>query len=219
MTEAMIEKSLFWQTPMYFADYPLHDKTQQSLLAFISDCVEQQSEPIDSAVAVAAKQNLHESRLDFLQQKNRELEQLSGFFRDLVEMAAFDCNGDFLPEDVALNIDITESWYHVTENGGYHDVHSHPNCSWCGIYYLDAGDSTNGNGVNRFYEPRYHADHYLDAGNLYLQQEGFWDVVPQSGQVVIFPSYLKHSALPYFSNNKRVVIAFNCQVAFADGDL
>src|SRR2546423_1834813 len=66
-----------------------------------------------------------------------------------------------LPDRV--RVEIPDAWYHVTNNGGFHDAHCHGDCSWCGIYYLQAGDNapahpsgTNsgaGNGITRFYAP------------------------------------------------------------------
>ena len=40
-------------------------------------------------------------------------------------------------------------------DGGYHEVHHHPNCSWCGIYYVQIGQCAIQplNGVNRFFPP------------------------------------------------------------------
>lgn len=215
MQDTLIEKTLAWQTPLFFVKYPLHGSSRDSLLAYIQRLVDQQEQAIDSSVAINAKCRMKESGLDFFEQAQEDVDQLKSFITSSVEMVAGDVNVDAWPDDMQVEVKVVESWYHVTENGGYHDVHSHPNCSWCGIYYLDAGDCDEGSGVNRFYEPRVNADHYMDVGSLYLQQEGYWDVVPQSGQLVIFPSYLKHSALAYYGSRQRVVIAFNCTVKVA----
>ena len=47
----------------------------------------------------------------------------------------------------------SDSWYHITKDKGYHDCHTHSFSPWCGIFYVDKGDSDSEsrNGINRFY--------------------------------------------------------------------
>jgi uncharacterized protein (TIGR02466 family) len=209
-----IEQSEAWNTPLFFSRLQNHDQVKEQVLSYINQYVAAQHQAVESEVALNAKRNLFESELNFFESGSDELQKLVTEIKDHLLLAVSGLNYDYWVEDAEPAVNITESWFHVTENGGYHDVHSHPNCSWCGIYCLDPGDSNieNASGVNRFYDPRIHAAHYLDAGNLFLHQEGYWDVAPVEGQLVLFPSYLKHSALPYFGEKNRVVLAFNATI-------
>ena len=51
---------------------------------------------------------------------------------------------------------------------------------------------------------------YKDAGNRYVHPH--FDPPLENGLLLIFPSHLLHSGLPYFGNKPRIVIAFNAQV-------
>ena len=90
-------------------------------------------------------------------------------------------------------------------------------CSWCGIYYLQIGESgqrSDGgapNGGNRFYSPLRVGGGYKDFGNQYLDFN-FVDPPIQDGLLILFPSYLMHSGLPYHGEKDRIVISFNSQV-------
>lgn len=203
-----------WTTDLFLCANPYHELLKEAVLNAIRTHRDQSSDAIASQVAVTAKHGLFESELDFLEADNADLQALRQVLTELVLDCASSVNQDYWPETAEAEVQIIESWYHLTGNGGYHDAHSHPNCSWCGIYCLDPGESNlaQRNGVNRFYDPRHNAAHYMDAGTAYLDGTGFWDVMPVAGQVVIFPSYLKHSALPYFGNQERVVVAFNARV-------
>ncbi len=214
----LIEDMNVWETRMFSVNYPEHSKNRQALLEAIESIRQQQEEAIASYVAPTAKHQLYESSLDLLEQPVPALSDLKIFLEDMLTTVAYAVNEEFWPEDAQAHASIIESWFHVTENGGYHDTHSHPNCSWCGIYYLQAGESgiEQRNGVNRFYDPRHGADQYLDAGTAYLNAAGTWDFAPQEGQIVIFPSYLKHAAMPYFGSQARIVLAFNSQVNFQE---
>ncbi len=211
-----IEPVPLWDTACFVCTNPIHPIVKDALRSLIYADVRRSESAIQSDVAVTAKHQVKESELDFLLREDPNIELLNQTISELVTTVATEVNAGFWPEGAEATTDITESWYHVTRNGGYHDAHSHPNCSWCGIYYLDVGDANLAarNGVNRFYDPRHNADHYLDAGAQYLNSTGIWDIEPVEGQVVIFPSYLKHSALPYFGEKDRLIIAFNTQVHF-----
>lgn len=206
-----IEAIKTWSTPLFIASQEDHSFLKDALVQRILALKEQQEEPINSQVAPLAKHRLFESQLDFLEDDLPEVIELKRSLEELLAEAATAANQDAWPQDVEASAYIIESWYHITQNGGYHDTHSHPNCSWCGIYYLDPGDSDlqDRNGINRFYDPRVNAEHYTDAGTAYLNTQGVWDFEPKEGQIVLFPSYLKHAALPYFGKKDRIVIAFN----------
>ena len=44
------------------------------------------------------------------------------------------------------------------------------------------------------------------------------DIEPIPGQLVLFPSWLAHQALPYSGEKERVIISFNASVHGAQGD-
>lgn len=214
METPTIETINAWTTPLFVTQLADHEFLKDALLEHVYGCQAQQAHDVDSAVAVTAKHNLSESRLDFLEGELPEVMELRRIVEELIADVAYEMNHSHWPNDAEPYAHVIESWYHITKNGGYHDAHSHPNCSWCGIYYLEPGEANleQRNGVNRFYDPRVNAEHYADPGTAYLGNQGFWDFSPTEGQVVIFPSYLKHSALPYFGTKDRVVIAFNCVI-------
>ena len=45
-------------------------------------------------------------------------------------------------------------------------------------------------------------------GNAYLSSNRI-DITPTDGTLLLFPSYLLHSGMPYSGESDRVVIAFN----------
>lgn len=203
-----------WSTPLFVASNPYHDLLKSELLREVYDDAESHGFAIHSQVAEAAKGRLAESDLGFLAREQADIQTLKSVLEDLILTVASDVNAAHWPTDAQAHVEIIESWYHITHTGGFHDAHSHPNCSWCGIYYLAPGESDfqSRSGLNRFYDPRVNAEHYQDAGTAYLSSHGVFDMEPKEGQVILFPSYLKHSALPYFGQQDRVVIAFNAQV-------
>lgn len=127
----------------------------------------------------------------------------------------------------ALRIAIEGLWFQTSRSGAFHDVHTHGNCSWSGVYCVQVdpperrtahpayGDA---HGVTRFYGPplAQGGGAHVDLGTAYLQPPHV-DVPPVPGQLVVFPSWLPHQALPYDGVQDRVIVSFNASVHAAAG--
>lgn len=126
-----------------------------------------------------------------------------------------------------LRVAINGLWFQASNRGAFHEVHTHGNCSWSGVYCVQAdapalrtAHATHGarNGVTRFYGPPFThlAGAHVDLGNAYLQPPQV-EVPPVPGQLVLFPSWLAHQALPYDGTLDRVIVSFNASVHAAEG--
>ena len=126
-----------------------------------------------------------------------------------------------------LQIALRGIWFQIANRGSHHDVHTHGNCSWSGVYCLQVDDEAARtahpllgatNGVTRFYGP--HFNHlggaHMDFGNAYLQSAHI-DIAPLPGQLIVFPSWLPHQAMPYDGESDRVIVSFNASVHAASG--
>ncbi|MBL8351079.1 MAG: hypothetical protein JNL87_12300 [Burkholderiaceae bacterium] len=125
-----------------------------------------------------------------------------------------------VPPDLAIAID--GLWFQASNRGAFHDVHTHGNCSWSGVYCVQVDAEAQrithptygaANGVTRFYGPPFAAlgGAHVDLGNAYLQPPQV-DVAPVPGQLVLFPSWLAHQALPYAGTADRLIVSFNARV-------
>ena len=159
------------------------------------------------------------------------LPEWQGFVRFLVESlrdTAKAANAGAWPANgLDLNVRIEGLWFQVSNRGAFHDVHTHGNCSWSGVYVVQVdpeerrrADPVLGalNGVTRFYGPPFArlGGAHVDAGNAYLQPPHV-DVDPVPGQLVIFPSWLAHQAMPYVGEADRVIVSFNASLHDARG--
>ena len=75
------------------------------------------------------------------------------------------------------------------------------------------------NGLTRFYGQNIDiiGGGYMDSGNLYLQSTTF-DSKPEEGVLCVFPSHLKHTAMPYVGEKDRIIVSFNVQIHGDQGD-
>lgn len=191
------------------------------LLEYLYALKSQQSTAIESRVAVGAKASsgIYEGDFDLLRRTEPVLSKLAGFIHESLAKAVCIANNEGDPKDVV--VDFVDSWYHITNGGGFHDAHWHHGCSWCGIYYVQIGDTGTRsglgapNGGSRFYSPIQTGGGYRDFGNKYLDTS--LDPPIQDGLLLLFPSFLLHSGLPYRGELDRVVIAFNARVMLKPG--
>ncbi len=127
-----------------------------------------------------------------------------------------------------LRVGIEGMWFQTSRAGAFHDVHTHGNCSWSAVYIVQIDEPQErvlhpvygpANGVTRLYGPPFTAlgGAFVDVGNAYLQPP-HQDVEPVPGQLLLFPSWLAHQALPYDGELERVIISFNASIHSSQGD-
>lgn len=111
----------------------------------------------------------------------------------------------FKPEN-EVHIYITQSWLNKTVKGAAHHVHYHRNSLLSGVFYVNAEW-----GKDRIFfesrspEPILH----MPAKEWTVDNSTIWHVPVRTGDLVLFPSYIRH----YVDNNEhdheRISLAFD----------
>ena len=202
-----------WPVMMYDFQWAEHDQYRRELADV---CYDLETKKHVSNVAPDAKRGLYESGFDFVTTESPAVLAFSHWVKGCFFQAAAATNKKYWPAGMNVSVEIHESWCHITRDGGYHDMHAHPNSSWSAIYYLDTGDMADDpkNGVNRFYNP--HHSMYLDAGTAWVTGSTSIDFQAQPGMLIVFPSWVNHSATTYRGKKDRIVIALNCRITQAN---
>lgn len=157
-----------------------------------------------------------------------EWDALVRFIVDSLRQTVALANQSAWPEAApGLQIALRGLWFQIANRGSHHDVHTHGNCSWSGVYCVQVDEEAARrahpllgatNGVTRFYGPQFNhlGGAHMDFGNAYLQSAHI-DVEPDPGQLVVFPSWLPHQAMPYDGEADRIIVSFNASVHAATG--
>lgn len=157
-----------------------------------------------------------------------EWDHLIRFIVDGLRQTVALANQGAWPESTpGLQIALRGMWFQISSQGCHHDIHTHGNCSWSGVYCVQVDDDDLRlahpvlgpvNGVTRFYGP--HFSHlggaHMDFGNAYLQTPHI-DIPPRPGQLIVFPAWLPHQAMPYAGAADRIIISFNATVHATSG--
>ncbi len=129
---------------------------------------------------------------------------------------------------IELGVNFEGMWFQCSRDGAFHDVHTHGNCSWSSAYMVQIDEPERrvshpvygaANGVTRLYSPHSTAlgGAFVDVGNAYLLPP-HQDIEPIPGQLLLFPSWLPHQAMPYDGEQERIIISFNASIHAAGGD-
>jgi uncharacterized protein (TIGR02466 family) len=216
----------FWHTPIGVHRFAGADEINAVLVRVFQTM---RATDGDANSHAGAPKAFYASKDDLLQRiRLSEWEQLVRFIVDSVRQTVVLANQGAWPEaKPGFQIAMRGIWFQISSQGSHHDVHTHGNCSWSGVYCLQVdppeqrcahpmlGET---NGVTRFYGPHFNrlGGAAIDFGNAYLQNAQL-DVAPVPGQLVVFPSWLPHQAMPYHGTSDRVIVSFNVSVHAAGG--
>lgn len=113
---------------------------------------------------------------------------------------------------------IPEMWANVSGRGNANQYHTHPGCYWSAVAYVDDGyegstDPALG-GELQLYDPRMPTVRMLSIDLRLKDQDGQMQkneplLRPQTGMIVMFPSWLQHAVRPFHGSGTRISIAIN----------
>lgn len=99
---------------------------------------------------------------------------------------------------------IKNSWINVAGQGDFHDVHCHPGYAISGSYYFRVNEDQGAITFNNPNPMMFACE--FPGGRMCPQRI---DLVPDDGDIVLFPSWLVHSTRKNTTAEQRIGIAFN----------
>ena len=159
---------------------------------------------VESNVVPQIKHNLVESKFDLFSHKSDIIQKTAQWIGSCIKETV----NTIQVEKYGYHLTFNQSWYHITKTNGMHESHLHPNCSWCGVFYVQSGDEGSGDTV--FENPANYT--YVDRGSQFLNSLCTVRVKPRDGMLVLFPSYLIHYQALYTGTQDRIIISFNSSV-------
>lgn len=100
---------------------------------------------------------------------------------------------------------ITQSWFNYTEENEFHHQHSHYNSVISGVFYFDAIKEED----SIIFHKNNNDQISLTPKNCNLYNSTIWNFDVEKGDLILFPSTLKHSVKKKKGKNLRISLAFN----------
>ena len=205
--------SNYWPTIIGEFYNPEHDQTKQKLLAFFEDYKKKQP----SSRKGSENFNLYESEYNLHSENNEDLQKLLRFICKCVFSTYQEASKGYIKErgvGKQYRVEIGASWFISYESGGFVAPHTHDNCSWSCVYYVQAEkDSNKKNGATFLQKPN--ARLRSDIGSESFQH-ALQNFEPIEGKLVVWPSYIIHGSYPHIGKVKKAIISANLVIQEAD---
>jgi uncharacterized protein (TIGR02466 family) len=108
---------------------------------------------------------------------------------------------------VDTRLHLTECWANVSEAGGSHAAHAHPNSFLSAVYFVAVPE---GAGALQFVDPRPQAQVFsLEVARPSLRNARLVSVEPKASRLVVFPSWLTHRVDVSAATGRRITVAAN----------
>jgi uncharacterized protein (TIGR02466 family) len=111
-----------------------------------------------------------------------------------------------------LSLKITQSWLTLTGNGESHHEHTHPNSVASGVLYINLGKN---DGISFYRNEDSQWYEFLREKETFYSAKSFF-IPCEAGDIVIFPSNLRHGVKQNSLQVERISLAFN---TFFEGEL
>jgi uncharacterized protein (TIGR02466 family) len=111
-----------------------------------------------------------------------------------------------------VNISLGNYWININGKGSFNIPHVHPFSLVSAVYYVDVPKDS---GRLVFENPIQQHDYVMKPDSVERFNginSGYWNVEPEQGELIIFPSWLRHWVEPNNTNENRISIAFNLQI-------
>jgi uncharacterized protein (TIGR02466 family) len=210
----MVELQALFSVPI-FRSRLVDADFNQALAALLIDYEKQKADAIKNhSPNMRIQSNVFESNFGLFGWKDPLIQRLAQFCTQSLWRAVFQINQ--LKEQAFSELEMkVDAWFHITRHGGYHALHNHPMASWSGVYCASPGDSPpsgSDSGALSLANPLAMANMFIDPTNANMREPFRTTGVGihfMPGELVVFPSWLWHQAMPYFGHSERVTIAFN----------
>ena len=107
---------------------------------------------------------------------------------------------------------ITNSWIAKSDPGEEHSIHHHPNSIISGVLYLQSSEDCGKINFHHKSPFKHEFSFNYDLKNYNQFNSDMWSYSPLTGDMIIFPSWLRHSVNKNQSNSSRIILGFNAFV-------
>ena len=202
----------YWSTVVGEFYNPDHDQIKKKLLVFFEDYKKKQS----SSRKSNENFNLYESRYNLHQESNQDLQKVLRFISGGVFSVFQQASKGYILErgsETKYRVIIRDSWFITYENGGFVAPHTHDNCSWSCVYYVQSGkDSNKKNGATYLQSPNARLKSDIGSESFAYTSENY---EPIEGKLVVWPSYLIHGSYPHLGKVKKTILSANIVIVAA----
>ena len=101
-------------------------------------------------------------------------------------------------------------WVNINGRGHYNKPHNHPETHFSGIYYVQVPEHSGA----LYFQRRQMQSFQIEAlcGDRNPEYGPLFEVMPEKGDLFLFPSEMYHGVYPNFSRQDRISVSFNINI-------
>ena len=187
---------LFFSTPIWASKIDNYEKVNEEMFNYINEL--QIKDP--KGVIKSNFKGWHSKDFDMNDEQPKKFIEA---IKNNINSALNDMGWDLKKQTVKIK----SVWAIINEKGAWNQKHHHSNSDLSAAYYVSAHENC---GDIVFYDPRPAPVHNHPISKSPNKLNATVNSIkPESGMLVLFPSYLEHSVNPNLFDDKRIVISFN----------
>jgi len=187
---------LFFSTPIWASKIDNYEKVNEEMFSYINEL--QIKDP--QGVIKSNFKGWHSKDFDMNDEQPKKFIEA---IKNNINSALNDMGWDLKKQTVKIK----SVWAIINSKGAWNQKHHHSNSDLSAAYYVSAHENC---GDIVFYDPRPAPVHNHPISKSPNKLNATVNSIkPESGMLVLFPSYLEHSVNPNLFDDKRIVISFN----------
>jgi uncharacterized protein (TIGR02466 family) len=189
---------------------PNHNEIKDDLLNYFSDYMKKNP----NSRKAGENHNLYESEYNLHTLGNESFKKLLFFISNAILGISSEVNKSDIQnlEKPMFQVTINGSWFINYKKGGFVLPHTHSNCSWCCVYYLQLEEDANEDNGGTYFQKTLPARNINDFGSLY-NKSATAKVKPEEGKLVVWPNFILHGSTPYLGKKNRIIVSANTTVS------
>ena len=110
--------------------------------------------------------------------------------------------------EINQSLKLSNLWININGYKDFNLRHTHPNCLISGVFYVKVPDESS---RITFFHPSFHLmmREWRKTLKFNNYTSSIWDINPQKGRLLLFPSWLEHEVSANLSQENRISISFN----------
>ena len=149
-------------------------------------------------------------------ENNHDLQKVLHFISKCVFSVFQDASKHYISErgvDKKYRVEIGAAWFISYLSGGFVAPHTHDNCSWSCVYYVQSEkDSNKKNGATFLQAPYSRLKSDIGSESFAYTSENY---EPIEGKLLVWPSYLYHGSYPHLGKVKKTILSANIVIVAA----
>jgi len=190
-----MDRMNLFPVPIFGTEFEDGEKLKDILVPKFLDIEQQDQNPAPYTANGYTSYNPSQQALDF-----DECKELREFILDCGRQANQSLNA-------GADAIVAGSWFSINRLHSYHPAHTHVPATWSGVYYVQAEED---DAVITFYDANKESNWpWMGFSSANEFNTPTFSIMPKTGRLILFPSFLKHSVEQQKQDRERVTISFN----------